>query len=262
MTSYFGFEKDGKISPVLFRTVKRPKEPRKRISKKSLKWIHEHLNEFAWGLLVPTPQQRRKNDSAVEKLECWFSRYHDAIRIHGNGREIKTANGKYTGTMIDVGVLAARAPEEPDDFEWLLLDLAQMANCFYLESFLVIETSGNAWEFQSPFVEYDAETGDLFHSKEHVGKVVDRPSLERTITNYMRLRRGGNADAKEYDLSMERSFRIEISRLGGDTDEDEYLERTVKSVNHRLKDFNLKTSKRFGKDIEKYRMEFKRDASD
>ena len=68
MTSYFGFEKDGKMSSVLFRTVKRPKEPRKRISKKSLKWIHDHLNEFAWGLLVPTPQQRRKNESAIEKL--------------------------------------------------------------------------------------------------------------------------------------------------------------------------------------------------
>ena len=114
-----------------------------------------------------------------------------------------------------------------------------MANCFYLESFLVIEPSGGSWEFQSPFVEFDEEVGALRHVKKHVGMVVDRPSLERTITSYMRMRRGGNADTKDYDMSTERSFRIETSRLIGETVEDEYLTRTVKSVNHRLKSFNF-----------------------
>lgn len=227
-----------------------------RMKKKSLKWILNHLGSCTLGLISMSPQLRLDNETGIEELECWLVKYYDAIKILGNSLEETDTLERITIKNIDQGILAADFREVGEENDRFVFDLAQLANCFNISSFLVIKPTGYTWRYEHPFFPRNSTSGQIKHVRAYMGKVVDLIDLKSMIVNQMRLEREPQAIWQDYEIPTERDYQTKTQRVNLSLFGLTQMDKAAKRLNSKLRSKDFKTFRNFDEKFEEYALEF------
>ena len=227
-----------------------------RIRKKSLKWILNHLSSFSLGLISVSPHLRSENETAIEELECWLVKYYDAIKILGNSLEETDTLERITIKNIDQGILAAGFRKVGEENNRFVFDLAQLAKCFNINSFLFIQPTGYTWHYEHPFFVWNSVSEQIKHVRTYKGKVVDLIDLKSMIVNQMRLEREPHTIWQDYEIPTERDYQIKTQRVNLSLFGLTQMDKAAKRLNAKLRSKDLKTFRNFDGKFEEYALEF------
>ena len=227
-----------------------------RMRKKSLKWIFSHLRSCTLGLISTSPQLRLDDESAMEELECWLVKYYDAIKILGNRLEEANNLERIVINNIDQAILAASFRSGQQEHDCFLLDLAQLAKCFDINSFISIEPTGYTWRYQHPFFTWDSKDRHLTHVRRYMGKVEDLFDFKSMLVNQMSLERDPQAIWQDYEIPTERDYQIKTQRVSLSLFGLTQIDNAAKRLNTKLRSKNLKTFRNFDEKSAEYALEF------